>query len=825
MEKVKFNVSSKTARLIGRENISDSNGAIIELIKNAYDADAENAYLQFDIKYGDVPEFIEEIKYETEFSKDEKKYINLFYEKSDNRLIRKKDISEDDIDNLKRIFFSHNEIILVDNGIGMSEEIIKNVWMNIGTDDKEINVYSNKGRIKTGAKGIGRFALEKLALETTVFTQRKNEKLVYWNMDWTQFDNSKLLNEIDANVECLDVSFNDKLKDVLNENYKNISGENWEHGTIIILKATRELWNDRIFKRINNNLNSINPFGNTDKFDIFVKNLVNSEFDFKTYDIFMGKENYDYRIMAEFDGQENINIKLERNEVNINAKKEKRIINEKEYEFDIGEFWNRDALKVENYKKADYDRTIEYNYNIHDLIKNENEQEIKKIGSFNLDLYFLKSGKSEYSIIKDIKVNKRRELLKVFSGVKLYRDNFKVRPYGENGPMYDWLELGRRAQASPAGVTKKDGAWRVEPYQIIGNINISRINNKNLTDMANRESLALNDTYYLFVEIIQEIISKFEYDRQYIYREYGEWVKNKEEKISKSGRIIKQIVDEKKNLKDKKENMASVDDSNEYTVKEYKEAIYDQYIKRQSESDTKRILMNFSSAGIIASTFSHEISKIATDLGSRNQQLKACIEYILDYKEYDGDPLFNPYTLIDKYSATDEMLSSWVNLIMNGVSKDSFEVEKVNIADFINTFNIKWEKLLKQKYINVELNNLEIANINTSKIDLYLILNNLYLNASWFLEKKKEGERKISIDVKQKNDKIIVDFWNNGPTLDSRYKNNPNQIFEAGETSKEEGTGLGLWICKEAMNRNNGEIFTSVIDSGFKITIVFPIGD
>ena len=42
MEKVKFNVSSKTARLIGRENISDSNGAIIELVKNAYDADAEN---------------------------------------------------------------------------------------------------------------------------------------------------------------------------------------------------------------------------------------------------------------------------------------------------------------------------------------------------------------------------------------------------------------------------------------------------------------------------------------------------------------------------------------------------------------------------------------------------------------------------------------------------------------------------------------------------------------------------------------------------------------------------------------------------------------
>ena len=55
MEKIKFNVSSKTARLIGRENISDSNGAIIELVKNAYDADAESVYINFDIIYENIP--------------------------------------------------------------------------------------------------------------------------------------------------------------------------------------------------------------------------------------------------------------------------------------------------------------------------------------------------------------------------------------------------------------------------------------------------------------------------------------------------------------------------------------------------------------------------------------------------------------------------------------------------------------------------------------------------------------------------------------------------------------------------------------------------
>lgn len=38
---IPFRVSARTARLIGRENVATSKGAIIELVKNAYDADAD----------------------------------------------------------------------------------------------------------------------------------------------------------------------------------------------------------------------------------------------------------------------------------------------------------------------------------------------------------------------------------------------------------------------------------------------------------------------------------------------------------------------------------------------------------------------------------------------------------------------------------------------------------------------------------------------------------------------------------------------------------------------------------------------------------------
>ena len=53
--KVNFEVSAKAARLIGRENIADVDGALSELIKNSYDADASCVYVDFFMPFPDVP--------------------------------------------------------------------------------------------------------------------------------------------------------------------------------------------------------------------------------------------------------------------------------------------------------------------------------------------------------------------------------------------------------------------------------------------------------------------------------------------------------------------------------------------------------------------------------------------------------------------------------------------------------------------------------------------------------------------------------------------------------------------------------------------------
>ena len=49
MIKVPFKVSARAGKLLGRENFSNPEGAIIELVKNSYDADAKNCFVFFDI--------------------------------------------------------------------------------------------------------------------------------------------------------------------------------------------------------------------------------------------------------------------------------------------------------------------------------------------------------------------------------------------------------------------------------------------------------------------------------------------------------------------------------------------------------------------------------------------------------------------------------------------------------------------------------------------------------------------------------------------------------------------------------------------------------
>src|SRR5690606_3237575 len=91
---------------------------------------------------------------------------------------------------------------------------------------------------------------------------------------------------------------------------------------------------------------------------------------------------------------------------------------------------------------------------------------ISKIGKFDFTFYFLKNtisddkadGDNKKYPYKPFNSGNRKVWLKRFGGVKIFRDDFRIRPYGEKGE--DWLKLGSRQAESPGGAGQRLGGYR-----------------------------------------------------------------------------------------------------------------------------------------------------------------------------------------------------------------------------------------------------------------------------------------------------------------------------------------------------------------------------
>lgn len=833
--KVSFEVSAKAARLIGRENIADVDGALVELIKNAYDADATCVYVGFFVPFPAAPTVVELSKMSELLSeKDYKEVTEEYYEMSKRGTIRRKDnLTDEEKQRLERILFSYNRIIVADNGDGMTRDVVLSSWMQIATSDKENNHKSAKGRIKTGAKGIGRFALDKLSRHSIMYTKGASQGALRWEIDWDQFSSSKLLSEVQADIGEAEASYADQVKSCIGDDYQNLSDYKWETGTMFILSPTREAWSSRLFEKVNTNLKSINPLGSADEFKVIVKNHFFPQHSYETEQVAIDDKDYDYKITAYYDGCDQLKIGIHRNEFIASEKSVVIAVGQESGEFDLAGFWARDHFSNAPYTKEDYCFGASHiELNIEDVIKTEDYDKVRAVGPFSAEFYFVKNGKSDFPFVKDVPTLKRKRLLSRFSGIKLYRDNFKVRPYGDEGSLYDWLNLNERANRSPAGVSHQSGAWRVLPYQMIGVVKIGRVENASLYDTANREGLTQNDSYFFFVKLLQEAITRFEFDRQYIYREYAKWVEDcKSTLTSAAKKIIDEVRSEDAKKKasgsEKKHRETEKERDNQpdrppYSEQDYRDALGLLIASADQEQRAKQTVEVLSSAGVILNTFFHEFRGVHTSLKTRSSQLRLRIDNILNGQPYSGPAFLDPYQKLDYFDATDRLLAGWLKVVMDAVSADKFIVEPLSLLDELSVIVDIWKQLLAEKMVSLTINSMAPDNsyvINSSRVDLYVVINNFLLNSVYFFEKGDQPTREIVFSIDEQTEHITLTMENNGPPLDEKYRAQPMIIFELGESSKEGGTGLGLWLMRDAVERTDGQVSLLNRETGFAIQI------
>ncbi len=764
---IEFDVDAYTARLIGRENVSKLEGAVLEIVKNAYDADASVCCLY----YSNIEECI---------------YI-------------------------------------VDNGCGMKEDVLRTHWMTIGNSSKKNSYVTKKGRIQTGAKGIGRFALDRMSDQCDMLTISEEGGLE-WVVDWRDFDGSKRISEVKAKVYDTDESL---LEHVGIESWRNraVASEikkcNFEGtGTTFRLDHLHDVWDEKTMNRLKNHLENLLPPDVTEVFSIwFFDDSTSVENALITS---ANIESYDYRI--DFQVTENLlDIQITRNEFDFRGE-------EQEVYAEAG-FDEQEQAYLQGEKK-------EESFSMEEIGEKENF-----IGNFEGVLYFYKisANKKDYERFYYKDITGRENFAKKFGGIKIYRDRFRVRPYGEYGDNdFDWLELSARRNRSPAGLGKKHGNWRVGSEQILGTVSISR-KNANLEDEANRNGIQEGIGFSQLKRIILFVISEFERDRQSVGRKLARYA-DKKDQLAAELEKMRELAEErkkweaeqangqqrekKKGAKEQSLRMSLPPSANPEDVMSL---VVNMEQKQEEElqelRNENKMLQTLATTGIITNMFMHEIRTSTNNIGL---ELNAAYEAI----EYDHDVEYALQNIL-RAIRVKKNFASWFGITIESIKKDKRKRKRHNIRIMLEQYMSTWGDILdKSDTVLIYECDLDIE-LWCFEFDIENIISNLIANslASFDREMDRRLEkREIQLKIFKFGDGLSMEYRDSGWGLIPKYKKRPELILEPFESGhhfsgedEDDGTGMGMWIVNRTISEYNGTIDLSKnrkIETGFYCTII-----
>ena len=240
MAKVSFRTNVELKSIIGKDLITDDNIAILELVKNSFDAGSRK--------------------------------VDIIFE----NIIRKTEIKEYKKSNTSRIVIS-------DLGKGMSQFDIENKWLNIAYSEKK-EKKEEYGRTLAGNKGVGRFSCDRLGKYLTIYTKQKNQQnFIQLSINWVDFERKD-----DINLNIQDIEFD--LIEISKEDFNIITSiEPFESGTVLEISSLREEWDYNKILSLKRQLERlINPNQNYSslKFDINIiaKEYLNTEYNKPEYE-------------------------------------------------------------------------------------------------------------------------------------------------------------------------------------------------------------------------------------------------------------------------------------------------------------------------------------------------------------------------------------------------------------------------------------------------------------------------------------------------------------------------------------------------------------
>jgi len=780
----KIKPRARLIRTIGDKLISGPEAAIIELVKNAYDADSPIVNITI------VPPKHENDDYKEKIAVDG--YISIS-----------------------------------DEGHGMTYDEIINVWLEPATDAKAKKTTSKSGKREVlGAKGVGRFATARLGKHIELVSISNNGNTLEKSrlkLDWEIFENTKYLEDIDLNIEKLLLDIDDV-----------------QTGFSIKVVGLNDIWGEERLEELIQELRRLatpQPHDQTN-FDIIL-NLsayVQSEERHKYLEDLKKAKN-----RTEVPYQEFSPYDLD----GLTFLKENNRTLQSIHDDEAGEqAQHPNAEGVQNSTKNDDSDLCIKPFSLGEHCDYLVKGSFDTIGSFCGTLKILRGDKIPIPINFDAPSMKLNQItcgpteveLKLYdleadsikrlflamglkydsfglkaarkfitdnTGIGIFRRSFRVRPYGHHD--HDWLNLEKRRVQNPS--------HRVGHGQIGGSITIADESISNLIERSSREGLEQNGAFSRLKSLLTDLLLHVEAIR-WSYRDKAE--------ISREPRKDFKTAFELASL----DNISEAIKSSRALNSEEKQSI--QAIVNKTSSDMDNILRGMDkylkllesrmSLGHVVAQVLHEgrtyISPIreankffelfADDLTSRDETgdyARKRLPNTLERMKLGADGIHKLFDDIDPISG-----------------RKRIKAEEFNLIDVIHRVEHLTQTSRFDSEVFVEYQLPPSVTCFGFAGDMQAALLNLFTNATHWLGTENSTERKIKITTEYKNDLLHISVANNGPKISQVHH---EHLFNAGFTLKTAGHGLGLVIAREAMRNSNGdlEFDSSSEDTTFILTI------
>lgn len=347
------------------------------------------------------------------------------------------------------------EIVVEDDGAGMTMETVTQAYLTIGTNFKDMGRQKTTcGRVPLGEKGIGRLGIHKLGSKIKVVTRAKDSSEIEILIDWSKLDEA---------VEVKD--FTIPVKETGNKYFPKSTG------TKIFITELKKDWERRELRQVYRDLLSLNsPFYQTK--DVFNVKVTSNQ------DVFSGLPTFDViRNAALYSGR---------------VKMSGSVIVDFNYEFKP---WPG-LSKIQSGRVKSFGDLLDYEKNIVDRKLLPVDLNASGVGDVEFEVLIYELSSDIFSYIgterKSIK-----DFLKENGGVRVYRDGLRVYNYGEKDN--DWLGLDRRRINRFAG--------NVANGMIIGAASLSRAMSYGLEEKTNREGFIDNKSFEIFRSAVEYALS------------------------------------------------------------------------------------------------------------------------------------------------------------------------------------------------------------------------------------------------------------------------------------------------------------------------------